>query len=115
MEDTSIMYKSSAGLKRAYAADPSRRSLAVALHSRIAFPLSNVVLLLLGLPFVLGTESKGRFGGLVICIVICAAFYGVNALCSELGKHTLSPPAAAWLPIAIFGPVGVYLFEGVRT
>ena len=73
------------------------------------------MLLLLGLPFVLGTEAKSTFGGLIVCIVICAAFYGTHALCTELGKETLSPAAAAWLPIAVFGPLGIFLFDWVRT
>ena len=115
-EDTSVLYQASSTLRRLYASDPSRSDIAVTLHSRWAFPLSNLILLLLGLPFVLGTESKGTFGGLVICVIICAAFYGINALCTELGKEaTLSPAAAAWLPIALFGPLGIFLFDGVRT
>ncbi len=115
-EDTSVLYQASSTLRRLYASDPERADIAVALHSRWAFPLSNLVLLLLGLPFVLGTESKGTFGGLVICVIICAAFYGINALCMELGKEqTLAPAAAAWLPIALFGPLGIFLFDGVRT
>ena len=115
-EDTSVLYQDSSKLREICAADPTRTDVAVVLHSRYAFPLSNLVLLLLGLPFVLGTESKGTFTGLAFCVVICAAFYGVHALCAELGKEaTLSPAAAAWLPIALFGPLGLFLFDGVRT
>ncbi|HUW57546.1 MAG TPA: LptF/LptG family permease [Planctomycetota bacterium] len=115
-EDTSVLYQGSSRLREIYAFDPSRTDVAVALYSRYAFPLSNLVLLLLGLPFVLGTESKGTFAGLAICVVICAAFYGIHALCAELGKEaTLSPAAAAWLPIALFTPLGLFLFDGVRT
>ena len=113
--DTSVLYQSSGKLRTLYASDPSRRDVGVALHNRYAFPISNIVLLLLGLPFVLGTESKGTFGGVVICIMICGAFYGVHALCTQLGKTTLPPAAAAWLPIALFGPIGIFLFDGVKT
>ncbi|HUU42542.1 MAG TPA: LptF/LptG family permease [Planctomycetota bacterium] len=114
-DDTSVLYQSSSRLRRLYAVDPTRREVGVALHSRYAFPISNIVLLLLGLPFVLNTESKSTFGGIVVCIMICAMFYGVHAVCTQLGKSTLSPVAAAWLPIALFGPVGIFLFDGVRT
>lgn len=114
--DRSILYQPSSVLRMLYASDPTRSDVAVALQSRYAFPLSNIVLLLIGLPFVLGTECKSTFAGLVVCIVICAAFYGVHALCTELGKEqTLSPALAAWLPIAIFAPLGVFLFDGVKT
>jgi lipopolysaccharide export LptBFGC system permease protein LptF len=114
--DRGILYQPSSVLRKLYASDPTRRDVAVALHGRYAFPLSNIVLLLIGLPFVLGTERKSTFAGLVICIVICAVFYGIHALCTELGKEqTLSPALAAWLPIAIFAPLGLFFFDGVRT
>jgi lipopolysaccharide export system permease protein len=113
--DVGLAYQSSAYLRRVLAASPGRRDVAMVLHNRLAFPLANIVLLLLGLPFVLGTEAKSTFGGLIVCIVICAAFYGTHALCTELGKETLSPAAAAWLPIAVFGPLGIFLFDWVRT
>lgn len=114
--DLGILYQPSAVLRKLYASDPTRTDVAVALQGRYAFPFSNIVLLLIGLPFVLGTECKSTFAGLVACIVICAAFYGIHALCTELGKEqTLSPALAAWLPIAIFAPLGVFLFDGVKT
>ena len=88
----------------------------VAMHKHFAKPILNIVLLLLGLPFVLGTESKGTFGGLVVCVAICAAFYGIHLLCGELGHdRTVSAAAAAWLPIAMFAPLGLYLFDNVNT
>jgi lipopolysaccharide export system permease protein len=112
----SVLYQSSAKLGELFARDPSRADIAVALSERYSFPLSNIVLLLLGLPFVLGTESKGTFSGLVTCVVICAAFYAVHAFCIELGnKSSLSPELAAWLPIALFGPLGIFLFDWVKT
>lgn len=113
--DVGLSYRSSAYLRQRYEADPARRDVAMILQNRYAFPFANLVLLLLGLPFVLGTEAKSTFGGLIVCIIICAAFYGTHALCTELGKETLSPAAAAWLPIAVFGPLGVFLFDWVRT
>jgi len=115
-EDKGVLFLSTSQLRAKYLDDPTNNTIAVALHSRYAFPFANLVLLMLGLPFVLGTESKSTFGGLIICIAICAGYYGVNALCTELGRiGTLSPVAAAWLPIALFGPLGIFLFDGVKT
>jgi len=95
---------------------PESANLSVAFHRRLAFPLANIVLLMLGLPFVLSGEGRSTFVGLGICIVICAAFYGINILCTELGNRAaLSPPAAAWLPIVLFMPTGLLLFDGVKT
>lgn len=95
---------------------PRSTALSVTFHKRIAFPLSNIVLLMLGLPFVLGGEGRSTFVGIGICIIICSAFYGVSILCTELGNRAaLSPPAAAWLPIVLFLPTGLLLFDGVKT
>ena len=115
-KETNVQHVSSIKLSNMLDMDPSRTDIAVKLHQRYAFPLSNIVLLLLGLPFVLGTESKGTFGGLVVCVAICAAFYGIHLLCGELGRdRTVSAAAAAWLPIALFAPLGLYLFDNVNT
>jgi lipopolysaccharide export LptBFGC system permease protein LptF len=115
-EDKGVLFLSTSELRARHIEDPVNNEIGVALHGRYAFPFANLVLLMLGLPFVLGTESKSTFGGLIICIAICAAYYGVNALCTELGRiGTLSAVAAAWLPIALFGPLGIFLFDGVKT
>ncbi len=113
--DVGLAYQSSEYLRKLLAADPLRRDVNMLVQTRYSMPFSNIVLLLLGLPFVLGTESRSTFGGLITCLIICAAFYGTCALCTELGKETLSPAAAAWLPIAAFGALGIFLFDWVRT
>jgi lipopolysaccharide export LptBFGC system permease protein LptF len=113
--EVGLAYQSSAHLRGLYAEEPTRRDLSMLIQGRYAFPFANIVLLLIGLPFVLGVEGKSAFAGLIVCIVICGAFYGTWALCNELGKEILSPPAAAWLPIAVFGPMGIFLFDWVRT
>jgi lipopolysaccharide export system permease protein len=113
--NTSVMYQSTAALRRVFASNPDRRDVAVAIHQRYAFPVANVVLLLLGLPFVLRTGTRSIFGGLLICICICGAFYGLRVFCNELGRSALHPAVAAWTPIALFGPLGIFFFDSVRT
>lgn len=109
-------WQSTSEILRYLKTSPTSADVSVAFHRRIAFPLSNIVLLMLGLPFVLSGEGRSTFVGLGICIVICAAFYGISILCTELGNRAaLSPPAAAWLPIVLFMPTGLLLFDGVKT
>jgi len=111
-----LEWQSTGEILRSLKASNPSADLFVAFHRRIAFPLSNIVLLMLGLPFVLGGEGRSTFVGLGICIIICAAFYGISILCTELGNRAaLSPPAAAWLPIVLFLPTGLLLFDGVKT
>jgi lipopolysaccharide export system permease protein len=114
--DDIMVWQSTGQIMEHLKASPTSSNLSVALHRRIAFPLSNLVLLMLGLPFVLGGEGRSTFVGLGICIIICATFYGISILCTELGgKAVLSPPAAAWLPTVLFLPMGLLLFDGVKT
>ena len=114
--DATLTLRSTADIRRHLENSPGDTELSVTLAARYAFPFANLVLLLLGLPFVLGTESRSTFVGLAICIAICAAFYGINTLCVELGRRgSLTPTAAAWLPIVLFMPTGFLLFDGVKS
>jgi len=80
------------------------------------FPLTHLVLLLIGLPFVLNQENRSVFLGVLVSVGICVAFYVVNAMCMELGeKGYLQPIVAAWLPVLFFGGVGVVLFDNLKT
>ena len=78
--------------------------------------MSFFVLLLLGLPFVLKTETKNFYLGIGVCILVCIVFLLIDMACSELGERLrIAPAAAAWLPILIFGPIGFFMFDSVRT
>ncbi len=86
------------------------------MHQHWAYPLTHVVLLLLGLPFVLNQNNRNVFLGILVSCVICVAFYVVNAMCIELaGKGTLQPLVSAWLPVLLFGGLGAVLFDNLKT
>ena len=97
--------------RRRYAAP-----LLVKVHQHWAYPLTHVVLLLLGLPFVLNHNNRNVFLGILVSCVICVAFYIVNAMCIELaGKGTLQPLVSAWLPVLVFTGLGAVLFDNLKT
>lgn len=88
----------------------------VLLHYHLTFPLSNVLLLLLGLPFVLRLEKRSLMVGMVIAIVICASYFAFDAVMRNLGeKDALHPVLAAWFGVIFFGSLGVVLIDGVKT
>ncbi|MFG0316445.1 MAG: LptF/LptG family permease [Planctomycetota bacterium JB042] len=88
----------------------------VLLHYHLTFPLSNVLLLLLGLPFVLNQHSRSLLLGMVISILICAAYFAFDAVMRNLGdKDVLHPVLAAWFGVIFFGSLGVVLIDGVRS
>lgn len=90
----------------------------VLLHYHLTFPISNVLLLMLGVPFVLrhGRANRGLMIGMVVSIVICAAYFAFDAVMRNLGdKEVLHPVLAAWFGVIFFGSLGVVLVDSVKT
>ena len=89
-------------------------NLEVDLHSKIAFPFSNFIIVLVGLPLAMMTgRRKGlTFTSLGIAIAIGFLFYVVNAVGLAFGKGgILSPIAAAWFAPVLFLLVALYLIK----
>ena len=81
-------------------------------HSHFSAPLASIVLIILGLPFVLRQENVNVFLGVGICIIVCAAYIFIGLVSIEFGNNgKLSPAAAAWFPVLLFGPTGIFLFD----
>jgi lipopolysaccharide export system permease protein len=84
---------------------------------RLTYPFTGLVLIALGVPFVIGHEKiqRSRLLGIGICVVISIIFYTVQEISWDLGQHGRLPPGiAAWLPVVLFGAVGLYLLETVH-
>jgi len=94
--------------------EPENPRYSVMFHSRVAYPLTNFVLLFLGIPFVIGFERMSRnvFLRVGISVLICCTFYVLSYVCANLGNMgILHPILAAWLPIVMFGSLGLFLFD----
>ena len=78
---------------------------------RVAEPINNLVKLLLALPFILSRERniKASFG---LCVLITATFFVFVYICRYMA---LPPFWAAFLPILLFGPIAIVMFDGVKT
>ncbi len=104
-------------LKRQYQRQSQHRHLAVKLHHHFAFPMSHVILLLLGIPFVLNVGSKNQFISIAAAFLICALFHFVSTISLNVATNSelFSPILAAWLPILLFGSLGITLFDHLPT
>ncbi|MCP4593107.1 MAG: YjgP/YjgQ family permease [bacterium] len=84
-------------------------------HVRFTTPIVNLILLLLGLPFMLGAAPGSVLNDGARCLAVC----GLCFLLAFAGQNVnLDGPLAAlpsWLPIFLFTPVVVVLFDRVRT
>lgn len=85
-------------------------------HSRLSFMVSNLILLLLGVPWILRSHTQNFFVGTAICTVAAGIFYGFYILCCNLGyKEILNPVFASWFAIAAFGSLGISFMTLIHT
>ncbi len=97
--------------------EPENHRYSVMLHTRMAYPLTNFILLFLGIPVIVGFDrmSKNVFLRVGLSILICCAFFVLSYVCANLGNMgILHPILAAWLPVVVFGCIGLILFDGMR-
>lgn len=97
--------------------DARRQSpVAVVFHMRLTRPIVGALLVLLGLSVILRDQNRNVFINAGLCLVMCALFYGGVYGCKFLGEADLvSPALAAWLPVMLFGPVALTLFDAIHT
>ncbi|MBL9076864.1 MAG: LptF/LptG family permease [Planctomycetes bacterium] len=93
----------------------TRTDVRLALHRHFTYPLANVLLLLLALPFAIRYERGSRIDRLLIAIGLCAGYTVFDITCQNLGQHGLHPVVAAWSPPIVFGALGIVLFGSTRT
>jgi len=90
--------------------------LKIALQSKIAFPLTCTVMVLVGLPFSFSVGKRGALYGVSLAIAIGLAYWGSIGLFEQMGRYEMLPPMlAAWGPNLLFGAGGLYLFLTSRT
>ena len=95
---------------------PNSVGVAMALHRHIAYPLANVILLLLSLPFAIHFERGSRIERVLSAIGVCVAYLLFDLTCQNLGYlGHVHPLVAAWSPTILFGSLGVVMFSGVRS
>ena len=88
----------------------------VDLHAKLSYPLLNLVMVLIGIPFALKT---GRSGGVAFNIAISVMIgfaYGVTFyVFLSFGKSGVLPPLiSAWTPIVLFSLGGIFTLMSVR-
>jgi LPS export ABC transporter permease LptG len=90
--------------------------LKIALQSKIAFPMTCLIMVLVGLPFSFSVGKRGALYGVAIGIAIGLAYWGTIGLFEQMGRYEILPPMlAAWGPNLLFGTGGIYLFLTSRT
>ena len=114
--EATISYAEMAELQKLIQEYPHQVYLKVRLYQKIASPLSNFILLMLGLPFILMGETRNFWAGSAICLFVSLAYFMTRFLAEELGlKAVLSPQVATGLPLVLFGLIALGLARKIRT
>ena len=88
----------------------------VELYSKLSFPLVNLIMVLVAIPFSLQSPRGGRLFGVGLAIVIMAGYLVVHYVAISFARADLLPPLiAAWTANIIFLGLGASLFLRART
>lgn len=91
-------------------------AVAVVFHMRLTRIMIGLVMLVLGLAVILRDQNQHVFISSGLCLAISATFYAWVLACRYMGESEfLPPPLAAWLPVMIFGPLAVAMFDAIHT
>ncbi len=92
------------------------RKYLVELYSKLSFPLVNLVMVLVAIPFALQSPRGGRLFGIGLAIAIMAGYLVVHYVALAFARADLLPPLlAAWTANVIFMGIGVSLLLRART
>jgi lipopolysaccharide export system permease protein len=88
----------------------------VELYSKLSFPLVNMIMVLVAIPFSLQSPRGGRLFGVGLAIAIMAGYLVVHYIALAFARADLLPPLlAAWTANIIFLGLGTSLFLRART
>jgi lipopolysaccharide export system permease protein len=88
----------------------------VELYSKLSFPLVNLIMVLVAIPFSLQSPRGGRLFGIALAIAIMAGYLVVHYVALAFARADLLPPLlAAWTANIIFLGLGTSLLLRART
>lgn len=91
-------------------------AIAVLFHSRITRPLLGIALVLMGLGVILRDQNRNMIVSAGLTLVLKAVFFAACYGCKLLGDYEyLTPALAAWLPVLVFWPFALVMFDAVHT
>lgn len=82
---------------------------------RVATPLMNLVMLLLGLPFILNRQPGNILLDGAKALLVCGACFLLAFVVQQLGTDGPLALLPAWAPVILFAPVAAVLLDRMRT
>lgn len=88
--------------------DPDDLRYRMLMQYDFSFPISNVVLLCIGLPYLMRRSRGKPIEGVIAGSVLCIFYFATDFVLKNVGlQGELDPYLAAWLPIVAFGSLGI--------
>jgi len=117
---TSDFYRyMSYGELKTLARDPmrgNRLQLEVAMHQHVTQPILNLLILLVGLPFVAGREERNYFVSVGLAVALVIGVFLVMFASTAFGNAGHVPPLwAAWIPVFLVLPPSILSMEMLKT
>ena len=88
--------------------DPTRFQ--IELHTRFAYPVACIVLMLVGVPLGVTSRRGGKSSALVFTLLLVVLYYVLSYTGIALSKqHKIPPSLGVWMANLLFGVVGAFL------
>ncbi len=114
--DERALELSFAELEQLAARDPDNLQYQTLFHYHVTFPLANLVLLLITLPFLFGKERGKNVEGLARAALMCVVYFAADFIARSLGMDgSVTPLWSSWVVVLVFGSLGAVLFESIST
>jgi lipopolysaccharide export system permease protein len=113
-----VDYLSSAQVRKLaeFSPDINKPVLYKIMHLRFTQPLMNIVMLLIGIPFLLTREPKRLVVNMFYCTAISGVVFIATFVIYQMGGSQIPDPmVAAWLPVLLFGPFALVMLDFIHT
>lgn len=89
---------------------PDATRFEIELHTRFAYPMACIVLMLVGVPLGVTSRRGGKSSGLVFTLLLVLLYYVLSYTGIALSKqHRLPPAIGVWMANILFAAVGTFL------
>ena len=106
------VYMTLAALRRKMEASPEQHAWTMKYYSRFAYPFSNFVLVLMGIPVILRFGNRNIIFGAMIAIGIATAYFVLNSVLQDMGiKGAIPARLGAGLATVFFLSLGATLYR----
>lgn len=103
--------------------DVTKVALEKMMHIRFTQPIMNLVLLLMGIPFLLTREPRQLIKNMIYCTIFTSSCFVATFVLFQIAGTTLGggsglfvpPLLGAWLPVLLFAPLSLVMLDTIKT